>query len=165
MNDEINQIQTRIRNIQDCIYSDAHTKKTRTSRPQNRDLSKSTHERLRAFNNSKGNYKSGPSTEDLMTFNEADDSSSPSWENFGPNVFANIPSTLRANGFPTSNTNAMNISTPDNNPYNPPMFNANNFTTPNAGANPSNNATNTNLPPVDLTEFDPFAGAITSNNN
>ena len=142
MNDEINQIQTRIRNIQDCIYSDAHTKKTRTSRPQNRDPSKPTPERLRALNNSEGNYKSGRSTEDLMTFNEADDRSSPRWENFGPSVFANNPSTPRANGFSTSNTNAMNISTPDNNPYNPPMF----------------NATNTNLPAVDFTGLDPFLG-------
>ena len=60
---------------------------------------------------------------------------------FGPSVFANNPST-RANGFSTSNTNAMNISTPDNNPYNPPMF----------------NATNTNLPTVDFTGLDPFLG-------
>lgn len=154
MNDEINQIQTRIRNIQDCIYSDAHTKKTGTSRPQNRDLSKSTHERLRAFNNSKGNYKSGPSTEDFMTFDGSDDSSRPDWENFGLNVFANNP-----------DANYDRPTYPYNNTYNPPMFNANNFTTPDNRKNRTNNATNTNLPPVDLTELDPYAGAITSNNN
>ena len=98
MYDEINQIQRRIRKIQDCIYSDAQTKKTGTSRPRNRDPSTLTHERLRSFNNSKGYYNSGPSSEDLITldgsdpstedfitFDDADDSSYPGWERFGAN--------------------------------------------------------------------------------
>ena len=141
MYDEINQIQRRITKIQDCIYSDAHTKKTGTSRPQNRDPSKLTHETLRSLNNSEGNYKSGPPAEDLITLDGSDDSSRPGGENFGTNVFANNP--YANNDRPTY-------------PYNPLMFNANNFTTPDNRKNRTNNATNTNLPPVYLREFDPY---------
>ena len=132
MYDEINQIQRRITKIQDCIYSDAHTKKTGTSRPQNRDPSKLTHETLRSLNNSEGNYKSGPPAEDLITLDGSDDNSRPGGENFDLNVFANIP--YANNDRPAY---------PYNTTYNPPMFNTNNFT-------------NTNLPPVDVREFDPY---------
>ena len=74
---------------------------------------------------------------------------------------ANTPSTPTADGFPTSNTNAGNNLIP---PYTAPMSNPNNFFTPYRG-NRTDNATNTNLPPVDPTSLDPFAPAITSNNN